>query len=74
MHEHNQKHLTQQDRVAAEKAIQMAIRYLLKAEELYYFVYVCTEQVDFKLPNTSFSNNYQAHLLEQVGGLSSGGA
>ena len=46
--------------------LQSAIRYLLKAEQIYNFVYECTEKVNFKLPNTSFNNSYMSHLLESI--------
>ena len=46
--------------------LQSAIRYLLKAEQIYNFVYECTEKVNFKLPNTSFNNNYMSHHLESI--------
>ena len=39
---------------------------MLKAEQIYNFVYECTEKVSFKLPNTSFNNNYTGHLLDSI--------
>ena len=39
---------------------------MLKAEQIYNFVYECTEKVNFKLPNTSFNNGYLSHLLESI--------
>ena len=39
---------------------------MLKAEEIYNFVYECTEKVSFKLPNTSFNNSYSKHLLSSI--------
>lgn len=45
-----------------------SIRYLLKAEQIYNFVYECTEKVSFKLPNTCFNNIYSSHLLESISG------
>ena len=38
----------------SDSNLQSAIRYLLKAEQIYNFVYECTGKVSFKLPNTSF--------------------
>ena len=29
-------------------------------------MYECTEKVNFKLPNTSFNNNYASHLLASI--------
>jgi len=49
-----------------EENLQSAIRYLLKAEQIYNFVYECTEKVKFKLPNTSFNNTYTSHLLSSI--------
>ena len=61
-----------QDQVNADNTIQSSIRYLLKAEQIYNFVYECTEKVDYKLPNTSFNNNYHKHLLSQLAGKQNG--
>ena len=46
--------------------MQSSIRYLLKAEQIYNFVYERTEKVNFKLPNTSFNNTYANHLLSSI--------
>lgn len=29
-------------------------------------MYECTEKVSFKLPNTSFNNNYERHVLDTI--------
>ena len=46
--------------------MQKAIRYLLKAEWIYNFVQECTERGNFKLPNTSFNNDYKKQLVESI--------
>lgn len=38
----------------------------MKAEEIYNFVYETTEKVNFKLPNTSFNNNFSNYLLASI--------
>ena len=40
-----------------------SIRFFLKAEELYNFIYELTEGIGFQLPNTSFIQDFDLHLV-----------
>jgi len=43
-----------------------SIRYFLKAEELYSFIYELTEGVGYSLPHTSFIQDFDLHLVSQI--------
>lgn len=45
---------------------ELATRYLLKAEEIYNLIGESSTQTGFKLPRTSFNNNYQHHLISAI--------